>query len=228
MNIIEYLLDFIYPKECAGCHREGWWICPKCKKQIVPIKSFYCPKCKKITPNGQFCSTCRRHFALTGIIIAAHFHRGPLREAIHSYKYESIFGLEDYFRPLLIHRLRDRLPKGDKIIIPIPLHPKKKKYRGFNQAERLAKIIAEEFTLPLELNALKRIKKTEAQMSLSKKERRQNIKGAFRINRQTNLKNKTILLVDDVATTGLTLNEAAIILSSAGARRIWGVVIAKD
>lgn len=226
-NCFHYLLDLIYPKECVGCGREGFWLCPKCQKEIIAIKLAYCPNCKTLNDDGRFCKNCRPKYKLSGIKISGHYKFGPLREAIHRYKYDGIFELEDYFRPLLIARLKNNLPQGDKIVVPIPLYYKKEMKRGFNQAERLGKIISQEFNLPLETKALTRAKETEAQMSLKKKERRENIAGAFRVITKNKIKNKTVLLVDDVATTGLTLNEAAKVLLEAGAKKVWGVVIAQ-
>lgn len=222
-------MDLVFPKECAGCGLEGEWLCPNCQKEIVKIKSFYCPNCKKLNDDGRFCLACRSNFILKGIKISAHYKFGPLREAIHAYKYDGIFEFENYFKPLLINRLKNNLPHGKKIVIPIPLYYKKEMERGFNQAERLAKIIAQEFKLPLKTNIIKRTKETEAQMSLKKKERKKNIAGAFKVitKNKNQVKNKTILLVDDVATTGLTLNEAAKVLKKAGAKEVWGVVIAQ-
>lgn len=226
-NYFNYFLDLIYPKECVGCGIEGFWICPRCEQEIIAIKLPYCPNCKTLNNDGRFCQNCRHKYKLSGIIISAHYKFGPLREAIHSYKYDGIFELENYFRPLLIARLKNNLPQGDKIVVPIPLYYKKEMKRGFNQAERLAKIIAQEFNLPLENKALKRTKETEAQMSLKKKERRENIASAFKVITKNKIKNKTILLVDDVATTGLTLDEAAKVLIESGAKKVWGVVIAQ-
>ena len=226
-NYFNYFLDLIFPKECVGCGDEGFWLCPKCKEEVIAIKRPYCPNCKTLNHDSRFCRNCRKNYKLSGIIIAGHYKFGPLREAIHTYKYDGILELEDFFRPLLINRLKNNLPQGKKIIIPIPLYYKKQRERGFNQAERLAKIIAQEFKLPLETKVLKRIKETEAQMSLKKKKRKENIAGAFKVITKNKIKNKTVLLIDDVATTGLTLNEAAKTLKKAGVKKVWGIVIAQ-
>lgn len=224
-----YLLDLILPKECLGCGLEGAWLCPDCRRQTISLKSFFCPKCQKLNQNGEFCHACRKDSNLAGIIIAAHYQKGALKEAIHVYKYEGIWGeLENYLAKLLIKRLTNHLPSGKKVIIPIPLHYKKQMERGFNQAERLARIISRKFNLPLETKAIKRIKETDSQANLKKKDRLKNIKGAFKIKSAKNIKGRTILLLDDVATTGTTLNEAARVLKKNGARRVWGVVIAHD
>jgi ComF family protein len=223
----DYVLDLIYPKECVSCGVEGSWLCSKCQQEIITIESPFCPKCKRLTQNGQFCRNCRKNYYLTGIIIAGHFKFGPLREAIHTYKYDGVFGLEKIFRRLLICRLKGRLPKGEKVIIPIPLHRQKEVKRGFNQAERLAKLIAKDLNLPIETKIIKRIKETRPQINLKREERFKNIKDAFKIINQEKVENKTVLLVDDVTTTGMTLNEAAKVLRKAGAKEIWGVVIAQ-
>lgn len=222
-------MDLILPKECLGCGLEGVWLCPDCRRQTVRIKAFFCPQCQKINQNGEFCKDCRKNSNLSGIIIAAHYQKGVLKEAIHVYKYEGIWGeLENYLADLLLKRLKDHLPSGKKVIIPIPLHYKKQLERGFNQAERLARILSRKFNLPLETKALKRIKETDSQANLKKNDRLKNIKGAFKIKNPKNIKGRTILLLDDVATTGTTLNEAARVLNKNGARRVWGIVIAHD
>lgn len=222
-----YFLDLIFPKVCVGCGQEGGWICKKCSGATIKLKTFYCPNCKTITPNGQYCSACTSKYRLTGILIAAHYKHGPLREAIHAYKYEGIKELKIYLSNVLLKRLKGRFPRGKKVIIPIPLHKKREAIRGFNQAEELSKTISEKLNIPLKTNVIKRVKETKPQMELRKKKRAKNIKKAFKLIKSTGLKNKTILLVDDITTTGLTLNEAAKVLRKAGAREIWGVVIAQ-
>ena len=83
-------LDFLFPKNCLGCNKEGTFLCKGCLKKIIRIKTPYCPTCRKITKNGQFCNNCRPKTSLTGIIIACHYQYGPLRESIHAFKYEGI------------------------------------------------------------------------------------------------------------------------------------------
>lgn len=223
----DYVLDFIYPKECVGCGKEGNWLCDNCRKKIVKIKTSYCPFCRQITQKGQFCSNCRRKTALTGIIISAHYREGPLKEMIHAYKYDSIRALGQELAEIICERLKNNLPSGEKIVIPIPLHSKKEKERGFNQALFLAQIISQKLNLPLEKNTLIRTKNTKAQIKLKKKERIKNMRRAFVCSLPQKVRGKTILLIDDVATTGTTLNEAAKILRKFGARQVWGVTIAQ-
>ncbi|MCX6811483.1 MAG: ComF family protein, partial [Candidatus Berkelbacteria bacterium] len=204
----DYILDLIYPKECVGCNKEGVWLCRRCSNKIIKIKTPYCPKCRRITKNGQFCRNCRRKMSLTGIIISAHYQE-PLRETIHRYKYEGLRDLKNQLSNLIIERLKNNLPRGEKIIIPIPLNRKRELERGFNQARELAEIISLRFDIPLAKDVLIRKKYTLPQINLKLKERSENIKDAFRLSSNKGTKGKTILLIDDVTTSGATLNEAA-------------------
>jgi ComF family protein len=222
----DYILDLIYPKECVGCNKEGTWLCRRCQSKIIKIKTPYCPKCKRITKNGQFCSNCRKNTFLTGIIISA-YYREPLKEAIHHYKYQGIKDLKNQLSSLIIDRLKNNLPRGEKILIPIPLYKRKELERGFNQSKKITEIISSYFNIPLVGNLLVRRKQTLPQINLKLKERSENIKDAFELLPKNKIKGKTILLVDDVTTSGATLNEAAKILRQAGAKEIWGVVIAQ-
>jgi len=221
--------DLVFPKKCAGCKKEGVWLCKNCQKEIVPIKTFTCPKCKTITKNGQVCSSCRKNSNLTGMIIAAYF-RGPLRELVHTFKYNGVKDLAEILVNLLISRLYGRLPRGRILLISMPLHFRKKAERGFNQTEILARLLSEKLHLEYRNNILKRKKYTRPQIGLESRDRLKNIAGAFEINKKIEkeiLKNRTILLLDDVITTGATLEEAAKTLRIVGAKRIWGITVAQ-
>ena len=222
------IYDFIFPKKCVGCGEEGFWLCKECFGKIVQVKALFCPYCYKLTPLGQYCSRCRRYYNLTGVIIAAHYEN-PLKEAIHKFKYDRIRELAEPLAELLIERLQLGFPRGDLVLVPIPLTKRRQLERGFNQAKILAKKVAGEFEIDLVDNVLIRIKERPAQVKLKGRERRENVKGIFAVRGDIGqIKNKTVLLVDDVFTTGATLNEAAKVLRQAGARNIWGLVIAKS
>ena len=117
----------------------------------------------------------------------------------------------------------------ESLIVPVPLHIKRKRWRGFNQAEVLASRLAEGFNLVMRAYILNRIKDTQAQTKLKRKQRLKNIKNAFKVNNewQDKLKSTKILLVDDVATSGRTLNECARALKESGAKEVWGIVLAR-
>lgn len=222
------IYDLIFPKKCVECGKEGFWLCKKCFKKIIIIKAPFCPFCYKLTPQGQYCSRCQRYYNLTGVIIAAHYEN-PLKEAIHKFKYDRIKELVEPLSELLISRLELGFPRGNLVLIPIPLSKRRQLERGFNQAEILAERVGPEFEIPLLDDILFRTKERPAQIELKGKERRENIKGVFKVKGDIKkIKNKTVLLVDDVFTTGATLNEVAKTLKRAGVKNVWGLVIAKS
>jgi len=224
---ISFGLDLLFPKNCIGCGKEGLFLCKKCLKKIVRIKTPYCPICRTMTQNGQFCRNCRPKTSLTGIMIACHYQYGPIKKVIHAFKYEGIKELKEILIDLISKRIEGNLLRGEKIILPIPLHEKRRTERGYNQSTLLAVGLSEKFSINYSTNTLIRFKRTKPQIELSKKERAINIKNAFRVKNKELIQDRTILLIDDVTTTGLTLNEAAKALKSAGARNVWGVVIAQ-
>lgn len=242
-NFYNFLLDLIFPKFCVGCGVEGEWFCASCQKKIIFIKSPTCPRCKKLTRNGQFCKTCRHNSYLTGVITAAYYKKSALKEAIHTFKYDEVFDLKIELGNILIDTLKKRWTKKNTILIPVPLFRSRQASRGFNQAELLARRINQNCNWPI-YNCLKRIKYKKPQVVLSGEERAKNVKDAFifrpvipdRKSRRdasdqesTNIfKYKTILLIDDVYTTGSTLQECANALRQhTDVREIWGLVLAK-
>jgi len=213
--VFDFILDFLFPKKCVGCGKEGTWFCPACLSKIsfceVPF----------VRLGG---------FSLEGLIAVAYF-QDPLKEAIHALKYDGVRELSKPLSELLIKHLKDerlQFIKGS-ILIPMPLHKKRELQRGFNQAVLLAEEIGKKLNLKILENVLVKAKNTAPQMELKKEERRKNIKGAFAfVGDKKTVKGKIILLVDDVATTGSTLTECAKVLKRAGAKAIWGLVLAKD
>lgn len=248
-KIKDFALDLIFPKNCVGCGKEGEWICQTCQKKIVLVKTPTCPTCQKITNNGQFCPKCRVKTNLTGVIVAAYYEEGPLKEAIHTFKYEGVFDLSDDLSKILLagfnHIVSKKFNQKHTIIIPVPLHKKRRAQRGFNQAELLARQIItkrqknikteEQINLDRENwqmvnNKLIRHKyQKKSQVELSGKARRINLQNSFSwVGDKNELSGKVVLLVDDVYTTGSTLNECAKILRrEAGVRQVWGLVLAK-
>lgn len=220
------LINLIFPKKCIGCGQEGFYLCTACKSKIILVKRPFCPNCHQLTREGQYCSRCRPHFALTGVVIAAHYD-SPLKQAIQASKYKKIYTLYEELVDLLLKRFQLGLPRGRLIFCSVPLHPSRQSARGFNQAQFLTKLLAPELGIDI-LKGLVRIKNTPPQTKLFRKKRFENVRDAFQFKGDKNkVFGKTILLVDDVVTTGATLSEAARPLLEAGARNVWGVVLAK-
>lgn len=223
-----WLLDLVFPKFCASCASEGDYLCDACRSNLT-FGTPSCLVCRKRNFDGVLCQTCGEK---TGIrrFFAAFSYRNPLaRSLIHTYKYDGVRELAELFADELTAFLGFfgiRLPKTS-ILVPIPLHRSRLSERGFNQSELLARALGKRLSLEVAL-PLRRVKKTEQQIEMpSHKERRSNIEGAFGIQDAGSVSGRTIILVDDVATSGATLIEAARVLREAGCRTVWAITIAK-
>lgn len=216
------LLDLFLPIECVNCQTEGVYLCDACFEKLK-INN---PEDSKIlsanlkTPN------------LDAVWIAGNYEDPLLKKLIIKYKYNfleplhkplSLF-LKNFWKNYLLSSSQI-IDKNNFLIIPIPLSKKRLKWRGFNQAELLAINFCSYFNYSLSLN-LKKIKNRPPQVSLNEKEREKNLQSVFAF-KDKRLEEKNILLIDDVTTTGATLNEAAIILKKAGAKRVEALVLAK-
>lgn len=219
------LLDLIFPCFCVGCGKEGSWLCPNCLEEIIFVVSPTCPQCGRLSENGSYCSKCQKNKSLEGIIVSAYYEEGPLKEAIHNFKYNSVKELSPFLANFLIKALETYQIEDIDLITWVPLYHKRQAQRGYNQAEILAREIAQRLDLKTG-SLLKKIKKTKIQVKLKGPERRKNLIGAFKVN-NISLKSKRIILVDDITTTGTTLNECAKVLKKAGAKEVWGLVLAK-
>jgi len=211
--MLEFILNLLFPKKCAGCNIEGDWFCADCVSRI----EYYDPPFLRLQ-NG----------FLDGILIVAVF-KNPLKEAIHAFKYDKVKELRQVLSLMLSkHLKKSDLSFSRVILIPVPLSKHRELERGFNQASLLADGVSDQLHLAVCNNALVRIKNTPPQIELKKDERIKNVKGIFKfVGEKKKIQNKTVLLVDDVTTTGSTLNECAKILKKAGAKRVWGLVLAR-
>lgn len=236
-------LDLLFPVSCQLCQKENTWLCDECFSRLEILDFQTCPYCEaNQTPSGKICPKCRNiqhrkgeNQFLDGLISATKYRASS--RLIHLFKYRFIFDLGLPLGKLLAKAAeKHNLPLPD-LIIPIPIHKHKLKWRGFNQAEILAKSLAENLTpglsLPVETTLLCRQRNTPAQMKLKKyQERFSNIKDAFCLVRKPaseKLRGKNILLVDDVSTTGATLFECAKVLKLSGkAASVWAIIIARQ
>ncbi len=232
-KIKSFILDVFFPIHCLGCQTESYWLCDSCLKKIKLRNQQFCPHCEKIiTPDGRACFTCKNKSPLTGLLVATSYQEPLVSKAVHLYKYRFLETLAKPLSQLILKILQDYdLPLPD-LILPIPLHPRRLRWRGFNQASHLAENLASnllpEFVLETTAELLIRQRYTLPQMSLKNHtQRHQNVRDAFTITNQAKIKNKRILLVDDIATTGSTIFECARILKEADAKEVWAVVIAK-
>ena len=236
--IKKFVLDLFFPKKCLGCNCPDTYLCRDCFNRIELSLNNTCFFCGKITWQGKICIECQKENYLNRVIVATEYKNPLARDLIKNFKYHYVKELSQSLTQLIIKSLALcgilDLPAGrqgfphNAAVLPIPLYKIRHRTRGFNQAELLAKQIADYFNLPLETNILKRIISGIPQANIKDNEKRkENIKNVFDINPEYLLKEKSIILVDDVATTGATLVETARILKNAGAKEIWGLVVAK-
>lgn len=224
VRLKEFVLNLLFPVECLGCRRERLWLCPDCLHRL----KF----------NGEEKIHNLKAPALDKIFIAGDYDDALLADLIKKFKYHFLTALgkplADFLcvywqgRITLSNLNKEFIITENPLVIPIPLSQKRFRWRGFNQAEILAQEFALNFSYSLS-NELKRIKHRPAQASLNEAERLKNMNGVFEYmnNDILDISGRTIILIDDVTTTGSTLNEAAIALRAQGAVRIYGLVLAK-
>lgn len=233
-KVRNFILDVFFPINCLGCKAEDVWICNICKEKINIRNEQVCPICEKTTtPDGQTCFACKKKAWLDGMLVAASYRQPLISKTVHLFKYRFVEELSLPLSDVVIKAIRGyEMPLPD-LVIPIPLHPKRLRWRGFNQSALLAKNIIEKILPGSELemaeNIMIRSRYTLPQMSIrDHSERNRNIRDAFAVENFSKVKGKRILLVDDIATTGSTISECARVLKAAGAKEVWATVIARQ
>lgn len=230
-----WFLDLIFPIRCIGCGRFSDYVCRGCLRTISTKKNFECIGCKRNTPFGQTCFLCAKTNSTDQLLIVADY-KNPLVEKILKFlKYKFISDLK---RPLsfLIKRYLKWLTLDKKfnvfeanpLLVPVPLHPRRLNWRGFNQSELLAKDLADMFQMEMASDVIERTGNAIPQADIKEKEERlKNLSGIFRIKNRSRIVGREILLIDDICTTGATLNECARILKANGAIKIVALVVAR-
>jgi ComF family protein len=220
-------LNLLFPQKCIGCGEEGNLLCRSCLKTLPRIVPPICPRCGRPQPSGITCPVCvARKSSIDGIRSPFKFE-GVAREAVHQLKYKNLRSLAAPLAALLEEYI-SRNPIPAEILVPVPLHPRRLKERGYNQSGLLAKELGKLISLPVDENCLVRRKYVLPQArTQSVEERKRNMQDAFTcIN--SRLQNRQVLLIDDVSTSGATLDACATALKSAGVRSIWGLVLTRE
>ncbi len=221
------ILDLLFPIRCVNCHTPGRYLCPDCLNFLKPNDKPVCPMCCRPNFFGRTHSRCLSPLALNGLISPVVYN--PLaKKLITKYKYRFVSSLIPELTEI-ITTFTDPTPLESNSwrIVPVPLHPKRLRWRGFNQAQHLAQAISTAFDWPLTSLVIKRTRYTTPQMELNGTKRRQNLVGAFAADKNINsIRGKLVLLIDDVFTTGTTLKECAKVLKRHGAQSVWGFTLA--
>ncbi len=222
------LIDFVFPKNCFSCNKQGYYLCPTCVTRLKHAPT-NCPMCGQYNFQGKTHISCRQKYGMEGKL-ACYSYRGPIKKALVQMKYHYSYKIaEELARICLIEVKSYTQLINNCVLVSIPTKPRRYNWRGFNQAEIIAKVWSDELNIPYLDNALIKQKSTLPQARLDKAQREKNIKNAFRINaeKQEALnKFENILVVDDVWTTGSTMREAGKVLKRNGAKYVWGITVA--
>lgn len=230
------LIDILLPQTCLGCKAEGFFLCASCRERIDEYRYFVCPVCKKRSVDGRLDPDCRRECGLTRYLGAPlPYSHELVKKLIHAFKYQRAKKIATPLSQILCEFLDKNgfqnivAMHARRIhIAPVPLFDFRARERGFNQATEIAKHISNHYNIPLAENLMRKHKYTQPQADIKDKETRAtNVAGAFSLRQQEFARGKTILLVDDVYTSGATMRECALTLRNAGAAEVWGITVAK-
>jgi competence protein ComFC len=231
----EALVSLFFPPHCASCGADtqrGVHVCADCTVRARPIERPFCQRCSEPFEGeieGDFqCANCGGRELHFDCAVAPYLSRGIVREFIHRFKYDH----ERFLRRPLGDWLADALsdarlqnPPFDAIV-PVPLHPARLRERGFNQAALLAELLAERAAVPV-FECLQRTRYTTTQTRLDRHERMENLRNAFRVRQSASVQSRHLLIVDDVFTTGSTVDECARVLRRAGAASVRVATVAR-
>lgn len=230
-SLSQGFFNVLFPKACFFCQKEGLFLCQDCQASFEILEQNFClcQKPKMLLSPGK-CKNCQSK-NLQGLYFPLFYENPRVRHLIQAFKYEPC--LRDLAKPLssfiiTYFLLRKKRGFPHFVLIPVPLEKRRLRRRGFNQAQELGKYLAAHFEIPLISDCLLKIKKTPAQTDLSEKQRKENIRGAFLVKNKEKIKGKKIFLIDDVYTTGATMEEATRVLKKAGTKEVWGLVVARS
>lgn len=227
MKIFKYALELLYPRRCPACDRPvklSMLCCEECEKTFVRILDNYCMKCgKPLEDEGaEYCESCKkiRHRYSRG---RALYHYKTVNEAIYRFKYSGRAEYAEYFGKQMAMEFKKEISEWNpELIIPIPLHATRQRKRGYNQAALLAKTLSEFLDIPYDNHFVIRSRKTTPMKELNGLERQINLKNSF-IVRDNDVKLRRVLLVDDIYTTGSTIDAVSAELIKAGIEEIYFV-----
>jgi len=234
-KILKISIDFFFPKRCINCGSYGSHLCSDCLSLIDLFLHLNCPFCGKVVQeSGSLCKNCKSKHYLDRTICATSYQNPIVKKSIHYFKYSPY--LKDLAFPLssliISHLFLTNNNKNFKeyIFLPVPLSSQKQRKRGYNQSEILGKILAQKLEAFFVPDIIIKTKNTPSQITLTREERIKNVQGIFSLNPSWKKKilNKKFVIVDDVFTTGATLDEIAKLLKQNGAKEVIGMTVAKE
>lgn len=230
-SVMNVILDILFPRTCPICQNivddRGQKICEKCRPKLVYIREPICKKCGKQLDNMviEYCYDCNKKTHNYDRGVSCFAYKGEIKNSIYQYKYNNKREYAGFYIEEMIKEQGEQLKRWNPdIIIPIPLHKKRKKRRGFNQSELIARGIARYLEVPVDTSYILRTKNTKPLKELNDKERKESLQHAF-IAGEGNCRWEKVLLVDDIYTTGSTIDAVAGLLKSKGVKRVYVLTI---
>lgn len=231
IDIGERIISGLYPRQCPVCkeivYPKGDTICKKCRSGLTYISGARCRKCSKPVHNErvEYCYDCsiKEHFYNEGISLFE--HKGSIKDAIYDIKYNNKREYLDFFADEIVLRCGDIIKEWDAdVMVPVPLYKRKEIKRGFNQAMEAAVRIGRRLEIPVAGNVLYRIQDTVPQKELTDIDRKKNVENAFIVSKNI-VKFKKVIIVDDIYTTGSTIDACASVLINAGIEKVYFVTL---
>lgn len=221
------VIDLFFPRECVGCGKVDDFICVKCSKNLPRLFPPLCPRCGKPEPSGSFCHECWGKSGSYDRIYSVFIFDGTLRKAVHSLKYHNLRAIAGCLSHYLADYYIENKLSGD-ILVPVPLHEKRIRERGYNQSALLARELSRIVGIPVNEKLIKRTRDCSPQArTINVEERRRNMENAFGPV-GNGIVGKDIIVIDDVCTSGATMESCALALKTAGAKRVTGFTLARE
>ena len=250
---VNFVKETLFPIFCVDCQKEGEWWCQNCLRKNIVSGVLRCPVCDEPSAHGRACSGCEKNSALSGVVSLFPYSEGEaIGKLIKQFKYNRAHDIQVLWEEIilknfsaLIKNSSEHFWKTIPTIIPVPLFVKRERERGFNQAELIGQSLSQATSWPLNVTDLKRLRATAQQAKLTRPQRQTNVAGAFAWQGMGLVSPpfqggaavavggglpspELVILVDDVYTTGATMQEAARVLKLAGSKEVWGFTLARD
>lgn len=230
MKMVKRILDILYPRRCPVCHDiiagGKTNVHARCLDELTFVMEPRCKKCgKQIDMNVEYCFDCgrKRHYFTEGYSIL--IYEQKMQESMTYFKFHGRKEYGEFYGELLLRLAGETVKRWKpEIIIPVPIHRQRKNIRGYNQTEIISQILSAGLSIPIQTNLIKRVKKTTAQKELNIDERKRNMANAFVVNPDT-VRHRNVLIVDDIYTTGSTIDEIAKVLLERGVEKVFFVTV---
>lgn len=229
-NCIDFILKAVYPPLCILCGAPGetsWMLCGECR-QALPRNTSCCGLCALPLPEsaaGKLCGACRSEKPSYDRVLAPLLYADPADRLIAGFKFHGQLHTGRLLAQLLGDHIEEVVPDMPEALLPVPLHPRRIRQRGYNQALELARALSRRFRIPLDYHSCARLRPTPPQAGLNARVRRGNLRNAFSVSPQAAYRH--VVIVDDVVTTGSTVNELARTLKCQGIGRVDAWTLAR-